>query len=71
MNDTDLKAQQQELREFVSLCRTARQQFMRGEISQHAMESMFDIYIDMLAEYRKASGKRFRLPTRGYLIRAL
>lgn len=49
----------------------AKQQYGRGEITVDALYAVADAYIDALKAYKKASGKRLTIPSRGYLIRAL
>jgi hypothetical protein len=58
--------------EWRKLVIEARAQYHRGEISLHAMEAVADMYIDSLKEHAKATGKkRFRVPSRSYILRAL
>ena len=45
--------------------------FMQGKITVDELYKATDEYIEALKLYRKQSGKKFRVPTRAYLIRAL
>lgn len=49
----------------------AKKRYGRGEITIDALYATADAYIDALCQYQKASGKKFAIPSRGYLIRAL
>jgi len=49
----------------------AKNRFHRGEISIDELYAAADAYIATLRAYRKQSGKKFRIPSRGYLIRAV
>jgi hypothetical protein len=45
--------------------------FNRSEISPDDLYAIADAYIAALKEYAKRTKKKFRIPSRGYLIRAL
>lgn len=49
---------------------TAKAQYHQGEIDLDALYAAADAYIASLKAYRKRTGKKFRLPSRGYIIRA-
>lgn len=49
----------------------ARKAYGRGEIDIDELHAAADEYIAFLKAYRKNSGKKFRIPSRAYLIRAL
>ena len=42
----------------------------RGEVDEDALFAAADAYIASLKEYKKQTGKKFKLPSRGYIIRA-
>lgn len=45
--------------------------YYQGAVTIEQLHACADRYIDALRAYRKASGKRFAIPCRAYLIRAL
>lgn len=50
----------------------ARQEFGRGEIGIDELYAAADAYIESIKEYKKRTGnKKLRIPSRGYIIRAL
>ena len=50
---------------------TQRANYSRGLASLDDLYAAADAYIAALKAYRKASGKRFTIPSRAYLLRAL
>ncbi len=48
-----------------------RARYYQGGITIDQLHACADEYIAALKAYRKASGKRFSVPCRAYLIRAL
>lgn len=49
----------------------ARRRFGRQEITVDELYAAADAYIAALKEYKKRSGKKFAIPSRSYVIRAL
>jgi hypothetical protein len=49
----------------------ARAAMNQGRITLDQLYAAADQYIAFLKAYKKTSGKRFVIPSRGYLIRAL
>jgi len=50
--------------------RKARARWLRGEITLEELYAIVDEYIAALKEYRRRTGKKFRIPSRGYILRA-
>jgi len=48
----------------------AKDLYTMGKISIDDLYAAADAYIDALREYKKRTGKKFAIPSRGYLIRA-
>ena len=42
----------------------------KGEAGEDVLFAAADAYIESLKEYKKKTGNKFRLPSRGYIIRA-
>ena len=49
----------------------SKQRWGKGEITLDALYAAADAYIAALRTYKRTSGKRFAIPSRSYLIRAL
>ena len=50
----------------------ARQQFGRGEVTIDQLYAAADAYIEAIKEFKKRTkNKRLKVPSRGYLIRAI
>lgn len=49
--------------------RIAKDRYNRGEIPLADLYKAADAYADALRQYRKQTGKKFRIPSRAYLIR--
>ena len=49
----------------------AREQFGRGEIPESQLFAAADAYIQSLKDWKKRTGRKLRIPTRAYVLRAL
>lgn len=49
----------------------AKAAHLRGKITAEQLHAIADEYIAFLKDYRKRSGKKFSIPSRAYLIRAI
>ena len=52
-----------------ALCEAIKQH-EAGKITLKTLYAAADIYLDSLKAYKESTGKRFRIPSRGYIIRA-